>query len=491
MNGRRALTLAPLQIAQALVGLGAIAAFTRLMSPEEFGRYALALSASMLAHTLLFTWAEAAAFRFFAAARAERRLADHFATLLALAFGLGAIVLVATGALLAFVGVTEDVAALSAFAAGAAVFRFLTRITRESERAAFDIGRYAALETAYLAVGFAAGVALLMKFDLGAIAPFAGLLLAGAVIFLIDAPRLLRRAKGGAPSLDRATTYASYGAPLALALALDLGVQTIARFILAHQAGVASLGAYAAAFGLARPLDLVFIAAGAAFAPLLLSAYEDRGAGAARETARKGFGVLVALVAPAAVGLALVAQPLASLFVGEGLRDEAARVLPWLAIAGVFGGFNLYYWSEAFQLTRRTGLRAAVMIAPGIVQLALTLALTPSHGAIGAAMAAAGGAAFGSIGLALVGRRLIALPVSWPLLAQVCAATALMAGAVSATPLLPGVIGLALKVLAGGIAYAIVAFALDILGVRTRALSALGAFSLPLSLMGRLNVRRS
>jgi len=490
VNGRRALTLAPLQIAQALVGLGAIAAFTRLMSPEEFGRYALALSASMLAHTLLFTWAEAAAFRFFAAARAERRLADHFATLLALAFGLGAIVLVATGALLAFVGVTEDVTALSAFAAGAAVFRFLTRITRESERAAFDIGRYAALETAYLAVGFAAGVALLMKFDLGAVAPFAGLLLAGLVIFLIDAPRLLRRAKGGAPSLDRATTYASYGAPLALALALDLGVQTVARFILAHQAGVASLGAYAAAFGLARPLDLVFIAAGAAFAPLLLTAYEDRGADAARETARKGFGILAALVIPAAVGLALVAQPLSGLFIGEGLRAEAAHVLPWLAIAGVFAGFNLYYWSEAFQLTRRTGLRAAVMIAPGIVQLALTLALTPTFGATGAAIAAAGGAACGSVGLTLVGRRLIALPISWTLLAQVGAATAVMAGAVIVTPALTGMTGLALKVLVGGVAYAAAALALDILGVRSRALSALRASSFSLSQMGRLNVRR-
>jgi O-antigen/teichoic acid export membrane protein len=491
VNHRRVLTLAPLQIAQALVGLGAIAAFTRLMTPEEFGRYALALSASMLAHTLLFTWAEAAAFRFFTAARAERRLADHFATLLALALGLGAIVLAATGALLAFVGVTEDVAALSAFAAGAAVFRFLTRITRESERAAFEIGRYAALETAYLAVGFAAGVALLMKFDLGAVAPFAGLLLAGVVIFLADAPRLLRRAKGGAPSLDRATTYASYGGPLALALALDLGVQTIARFILAHQAGAASLGAYAAAFGLARPLDLVFIAAGAAFAPLLLSAYEDRGADAARETARKGFSVLAALVLPAAAGLALVAQPLAGLFVGEGLRDEAARVLPWLALAGIAAGFNLYYWSEAFQLTRRTGLRAAVMIAPGVVQLALTLALAPSLGAMGAAVAAAGGAACGSVVLAVVGRRLLALPVSWALLGQVSAATAVMAGAVIAAPALPGVLGLALKVLVGVAAYAAAALALDILGIRSRAANALRATSLSLSLMGRVHVRRS
>ncbi|MES1198573.1 MAG: hypothetical protein ABUS48_01160 [Pseudomonadota bacterium] len=40
MITKRLFALAPLQVAQALVGFGAIAAFTRLMTPEEFGRYA-------------------------------------------------------------------------------------------------------------------------------------------------------------------------------------------------------------------------------------------------------------------------------------------------------------------------------------------------------------------------------------------------------------------------------------------------------------------
>jgi len=470
---RRALLLAPLQIAQALVGLGAIAAFTRLMSPEEFGRYALALSISMLAHTLLFTWAEAAAFRFFSAARAEKRLADHFATLLALAFALGAVVLVAAAALLTFAGVSEDVTALSAFAAGAAVFRFLTRITRESERAAFDIGRYAALETAYLAVGFAAGVALLMRFDLGAAAPFAGLLLAGGVILLVDAPRLLARAKGGAPSLDRAGAYAAYGAPLALALALDLGVQTLARVILAQQAGEAALGAYAAAFGLARPLDLIFLGAGAAFAPQLLAAYEEKGAAAARELARNAFMLLSALAVPAAVGLALVAEPLSSLLIGVGLSADAANTLPWLACAGVFAGFNLYYWSEAFQLTRRTGVRALVMLAPGIIQIALTLALAPRLGAAGAAMAAAAGALSGTLLLALIGRRLFALPLPGPHLAQVAAATTAMAAVIIILPDFDGALDLVVPIVVGAATYAICAAALDIFGLRRRAASLL------------------
>jgi len=477
VNAGRFLSLAPLQIAQALVGFGAIAAFTRLMSAEEFGRYALALSASMAAHTLLFTWAEAAAFRFFAPARAERRLRDHYATLLALVIGLGAAVLIATAALLLVVGLTHEVAALSAFAAAAAVFRFLTRITRESDRAALEINRFAALETAYIAIGFAAGVAFLLAADLGAAAPFAGLLAAGVIVALVDAPRLIKRARGGVVSPQRAFSYAAYGAPLALALGVDLIVQTIARFLLTHQAGAASLGAYAAAFGLARPLDIVFIGAGAALSPLILTAFEQHGRDAARAEARKAFTLLAALAVPAAVGLAFVATPLSALMIGESLRAETARALPWLAFAGLISGFNLYYWSEAFQLTRRTGLRALLMLAPGAVQLALTFMLAPAWGAQGAAIAAAAGAGLGAVLLALVGQRLIALPVAWGALARIGASTALMAGALAPLGVGEGLLHLVFTIVAGALAYALGVLLTDLMGARARASAVLQVVS--------------
>ena len=473
----RVLALAPLQIAQALVGLGAIAAFTRLLSADEFGRYAIALSASMLAHTLLFTWAEAAAFRFLPAARAEGRLKDHFATLLTLALALSVAVMLATGGLLMLAGFTDNLVALCVFAAGAAVLRFIIRIARETDRAAMHVGRYAAFETAYLLIGFALGVALLVRFDLGAAAPFAGLLLAGVLVLFVDGPRLFAQAKGGALSNERAATYAAYGAPLALALAIDLGVQTIARFILAAQAGAGEVGAYAAAFGLARPLDLLFIAAGAAMSPFLLAAYEDKGPNAVAEPARNGVTLMAAIAFPATLGLAFVATPLSTLLVGQALSAEAARVLPWLALAALASGFNIYYLSEAFQLTRRTGLRALVMLIPGAAQLVLTATLATTHGATGAAIAAAVGAGVGSIVLILAGRRLLALPLPLIDLARVAVATAIMGIALIVTP------GeLALQVTIGVATYALAAFALDVASVRTLtdlSLARLGARYLP------------
>ncbi|MGQ0534411.1 MAG: oligosaccharide flippase family protein [Caulobacteraceae bacterium] len=471
MSTARFLSLAPLQIAQALIGFGAIAAFTRLMSAEEFGRYALALSISMAAHTLLFTWAEAAAFRFFTAARAENKLADHFATLLAVAAALGGAVIVVTAGMLAFASLREDIAAISLFAAGAAVFRFVIRLSRESDRAALAFGRYAAFETAYLVLGFAIGVALLVVFDFGPAAPFAGLLAAGALVLIIDAPRLMANARGGAASFARTTAYGGYGAPLALALALDLGVQAIARMVLAAEAGPETLGAYAAAFGLARGLDVMFIGASAAFAPFVFAAYEEKGAGAARDAARNGFVVLAAITIPTSIGLALVAQPLTALMVGDALRAETAAALPWLALAGLMSGFSLYYWSEAFQLTRRTGLRALLMLAPSAIQLGLTAWLAREHGAIGAAIAAAAGAMVGAGLLALAGRRLLPLPLPWQPLARIVAASALMTAGVVLLPTPHTTLGLVQSVLMGLACCSLGAVLFDILGARRLALA--------------------
>ena len=476
MKIAKLLGLAPLQIAQALLGFGAIAAFTRLMSAEEFGRYALALSVSMFAHTLVFTWAESAAYRFYAAAKAQNRLADHFATLLALGLTLGAAVMVITLLTLMALGLEVEVVAISLFAAAAATFRFLTRLSRETERASLAIGRYALAETAYLTLGFAAGLALLVGLHLGPAAPFAGPALAGIVIFLFDAPRLAKRAKGGQVSLARTGAYATYGAPLALAIALDLGVQALARILLTQKAGAAALGAYAAAFGLARPLDLIFMSAGAALTPLVLTAFEERGVEAARDEARKLFIVLAAFALPAATGIALLAQPIAQLLVGASLAAETARVLPWLALAGLFAGFNLYYWSEAFQFARRTSERALIMLTPGALQIALTLALAPIQGAVGAAMAAAAAAITGSVLLAALGRKRVALPVPRTDLARIALATAAMGAAVLALPSNGDAMSLTAHVVFGAAAYGAALVALNAFDARDRAVSLLNAF---------------
>ena len=70
----------PANIVQGVVGLLTIMVFTRLLTPEQYGGYALALSVMTLAHTTLFTWVEAALARFQARAVERGDVADHLAS---------------------------------------------------------------------------------------------------------------------------------------------------------------------------------------------------------------------------------------------------------------------------------------------------------------------------------------------------------------------------------------------------------------------------
>ena len=361
MIAKRLMGHLPVNIAQAVAGFGAVAAFTRLLEPEDYGRYALVLVASQLVHTLTLTWAEAAAFRFHAKAKAEGGLASHFATLNWLLVGAGVLAAFLIGA--AQIGFRQDpaLAAAASLAVGASFVRFITRVARETDRADHQVARYSVGETVFTLAGLALGIAFSATTSLGAAAPFLGLLVGALVIALPDALRLLGQGRGGKPQAAAALAFAGYGMPLALALSLELAVQAGARFAIAGVLGEAAVGAYAAAFGLARTLDLLFVWAGMAAAPLALSAFESGDRAKTLDLARGLVRTLYALTIPAVVGLILVARPLAETMVGEALAAQAAALIPPLAVAGFFAGFSTYYFSEAFQLTRRTGLRALVM----------------------------------------------------------------------------------------------------------------------------------
>ena len=70
----------PIKIAQGLVGLLTLWAFTRFLTPDQYGVYALVLSVMMLGHTATLTWVEATTARFQIPAVQDGATADHLKT---------------------------------------------------------------------------------------------------------------------------------------------------------------------------------------------------------------------------------------------------------------------------------------------------------------------------------------------------------------------------------------------------------------------------
>ena len=354
------------------------------------------------------------------------------------------------------------------FAALSLLLRALMQIGMETHRARGDVGRFSALEASYLMFGFMLGVGLILTTDIGAAGVFAGTAVAAAVMLVFDLPVMWSRSRGGKRQPVRARVYAAYGIPISLSLIFEHLLSIGDRFLIAGYLSESAVGMYAAGYGLAdRLLDIIFIWFGAAVWPLTIKAFEQDGPDAARAVAGQAAGLMGLIAFPAAAGLALVAQPLTTVLVGESVRAEAAGILPWIALSGLMNGMMTYYFHEAFTLKRRTGVMAILMTGSALLNLALNMVFIPLMGLQGAALATVLAYAVALVICVVMGRRYFVLPLPWAEWVKAGSATAIMAAAVFSVPDLPFAwLDLGVQAFVGAAVYGISAYLLNIADCR-------------------------
>lgn len=460
---------APVNLASAIASFGGVYVFTRLMAPEEYGVYALVVWAMVMVHTFSLSWVEAAGYRFTGAAEAADDLPTHYRTALSLmprALIAGLLIT----AVLWFVFKDKPLYAATLPWIGVLLpVNTIVQMALEAHRAGQRVGRYAFTATFRLLLGFALGALACWLTDLGPAAPLAGLTVATLLMAVRELSWLIKASKGGIVDKTRFKAWMAYGMPIAAALLLDQIVSGIDRPMIAilMPDGEAAVGAYAAGYGVADKTVLLICAwAAMAGSPLVMAAFERGGAEAAREAARSMISTLLILGVPAAVGLALVAEPLSEAMIGEGVRDAARQIIPWIAVAGLLNGLLIHYFSESFQLAHKTHQRALLMLVPAAVNIGLNLFLIPRFGLMGAVAATLASYTIGIVLLSFVGRRYVALPLPLIDMLKVAIAAGLMWPAIAVMPDLGSWPELFLKALAGGVVYVGVVIVLDAGGVK-------------------------
>jgi O-antigen/teichoic acid export membrane protein len=464
----------PVNLVQGIVGLLTIVTFTRLLTPAQFGDYALGFSAMSLIHTCLFTWNEAAMARFWAAEAGRDDGQAHAAAI----YGAWRRLLLAlpVAGLIAWFWPMHPGLHWAVLAGVAAIApRALAKLAQERRRAAGEVRAAALLDMGQTVGGFLIGAALALA-GFGGAAPLIGMgaVAALALPFVIGGEH--RRARAGRLDPDRVRAHAAYGVPVALSLVLALVLSTTDRFLLAGFLDEAQVGVYHAGYSLAnRTLDVVFIWLGAAGGPALIMALEQGGRPALAEAAREQAELMLLLTLPAATGLALVAAPLAQLMIGPALAAGAAHVTPWIALSGLLAGLTTYYFHQAFTLGKRTRLLLVAMTIPAGLNLALNLLLIPRFGLDGALWATPASYALGLAASAWLGRRAVALPVPWLALIQAVGGSLLMALVVTRVPAVGGLAELLTKAAGGALVYGLAMAAIDAGGLRSRGLELLRA----------------
>ena len=458
---------APVKIAATLAAFGGIYAFTRLLGPEEYGRYALMFSVMALVHLLTLTWVEAASYRFGGEVEDEKQLQNHFRTALTL---LGLSLILATIFGLSLFWMARDHPNYQAFLPYIALLlplNTIIKIAMEAHRARLEVRRFAMSATAKIVIGFAAGVSLAWQTGLGAVAPFAGLLCGAAIIMLFEGRWVISEGLKGQTDRDQLQAWARYGFPVAFALGLDVLLSSADRFLIAYFMDEAAVGAYAAGYGIADKTGFfLFSWIAIALSPLIMSAYEQEDRLLLDRYFRQFADLLVLIGLPVATGLALVASPLADAMIGEALRDDAKTIIPWVAFAGLLNGFVAIYFTESFNLTKRTKRRAWLMVPPLLINLALNVVLIPKYGLSGAVATTVLSYALALVLMMIAERQLIGLPIPLGTLAKSVFACGLMLPITRIETGLGPWVDLFAMAVTGASIYAIAILALNAGGVR-------------------------
>jgi O-antigen/teichoic acid export membrane protein len=456
-----------------LLGLVAIAVYTRLLGADEYGRYALVIAGVGFANKLVFEWLRLALLRFLPAYQDRQQafsatIAAGFLALLAGTAVLGGVALILA---------SSDMAR-RLLLAGIALLCIQVMFDLELERVRIHLlpRRYGMLALGRAVLSLMLGV-LFVWLGFGAIGVIAGLCLGMLITLARPLADSWRHTRLDLCDWALLARLCRYGAPLAVTAALGFAIASLDRFLIGWSLGEEKVGLYAAGYDLANlSLGVLLMIVNLAAYPLVVRGLEEHGAEVARRQLASNLTALLAIGLPAALGFAVLAQQITNVVLGQEFRQEAATLMPLIAAAALLRDVKAYYLDLAFQLGRNTVGQMWVMVAAVAVNVGLNLWWIPAFGISGAAYAAVVAYAMAVVLSGLLGRRVFRLPGPDGDTLKVTLASCGMGLAIWHLHEFTGPAALVGQVLGGALVYGLLLIVLDVAGLRARMLAGLGGW---------------
>ncbi len=406
-----------------IIAFLAIPLFTRLLSPAEYGRYALVIATANLLNALVFQWLRLSLVRYLPVYKEDDSpIKSTLATVCGLLIlALGAVCLIGYA-----LGIGGEWRAIGGMCWALLAVQAVFELCNEYSRAVIRPWRYMTLQVARSGSTVVLGAGLIY-FGMGWRAP-----LIGTTIGMALATVWVWRGDwaGTRFHLDRAILrkLCAYGIPLSLTVALAVVIGSCDRFLIAWFLGEDSAGLYSVAADFtAQTLFLLMMVIQLAMFPIAVRAFEQQGKEAAQQQMRLNAALLMAIGVPCVIGIALLAPGIANCFLGRNYRAAAGGIMPLVALGAFLAAFKAFHFDAAFQFAHRTIHQVWIVLVVAVLNVLLNFAAIPIWGINGSALASV--VAYGvSITLTIaVGRRHFVLPFPGAAAVKVLAAGGAMA----------------------------------------------------------------
>lgn len=456
------------RLATGAVGLVALAAFTRVLSPADYGRYTVIIAVVSLIAAVGFQWLRQGLVRF-GTGRTENRavLLSTLGALFSALIGVMVIAAAAVGIAIAPFGLHVSGAELAVICC-LVVTQAWFELVVDAARTEFRPWRYSAATFIRAALSLVLGVAAAVLTH-QVLLVVLGMAVGYLASSFLAAPRWLvglLRIRGSTKA--QAKALMSYGLPLAGTLGMTFILDTADRLMLASMHGYAEAGVYASSYNLAQfSIGTALSGLGLGALPLAVSAFRSGEHDRAKDLLDRNLLLGLAICLPAVVGLAVTAPVLDRLLLGNYVAGRSDTVTIIIAVATGLAALRAFCVDVVFMLHRHTWVQGLIIAAAALFNVGLNFLTIPRWGAIGAAAASLAAFAVAMIGSACLSRRFLKLSLSAPDGTKIVLATALMSGVVHVVlPDRAQWFALFVAILSGAIAYGVTLCVTNLSGSR-------------------------
>ena len=445
-------------------GIATLAIFSRLLSPAEYGVYALGMSIATVASGVLYQWLNVSVGRFYPVQM------DGLKTItfvMARGFWLSTAV-----AALLFIGALPFREAFDVDSVMVGIL-FLISVVLARHTLALQVTnsegglfRYGLLSWSKGVGALLAGFALI-NYGIGERGALLGFLVGLVFSVFAFAPQPLLLMKFGSADKQLAENMFRYGLPLTLNHLAIAVVDVADRFMIGSLLGVALVAPYSVAYDLVQQsvgpiMNILFLAA----FPVIVRVFEAAQHENTRIRLHSLGSRLVGLGLPAAIGVGFLASDISDFIFGNDYRQDAAMIMPWLAAAIFVGAFKSYFLDVVFQLRHATKYLVYIAMLMATVNIVLNFFLLPRYGVIAAAWATLASFTTGALASWILGKSLFTLPGLGNVYCRSAIASAAMMVVLYFLPSSSGLFWLLAKFAVGLVTYAVMAWVLDVAGCR-------------------------
>ncbi|MEW9699931.1 lipopolysaccharide biosynthesis protein [Paenibacillus sp. SI8] len=258
--------------------------------------------------------------------------------------------------------------------------------------------------------------------------------------------------------------FLSYGLPLTITFAMAFFIQMSDRVLLGWFSGdtdATGLFSVASDFS-SQSLGLLMMIVNLSAFPLVVKKLESDGVVAAQKQLEQSLILLLIVSVPATIGVMMIAPNIVGIFFGQQFRESATVLIPMLIIGTFFMGIKSYYYDLAFQLSKQTSIQFIPVLIGAVINVILNVIFIPSMGVMGSAYASIIAYSVSIVISWYVGKKCFPLPFPGKAISQVMFAGIIMGVVLFPLRHLHGIGFLILQIACAALVYFIVLLAINV-----------------------------